>query len=165
MSEAPRIPDEQWEVHKDVIKSLYLEQNKTIKDIEKFMGENHQFYATEKQYIRKVTVNWKLRKNTTKEEWKQASALVLKRKAEGKPTQLTIHGKIISEKKRKKEIGRYAPNNLSGSPSFRLHETVSAQTPPTAKQNITHSTLPWFNLEDRLHSSGKPVYIYMMLCP
>lgn len=66
----------------------------------------------EKQYIRKVTVNWKLRKNIKKEEWEQASALSLKRKAEGKLTELTILGKIIPDKKRKKEIRRYAPNNL-----------------------------------------------------
>ncbi|KAF5236010.1 hypothetical protein FAUST_6803 [Fusarium austroamericanum] len=112
MSRAPRIPDDQWEAHKDIIKSLYLEQNKTIKEIERLMSENHQFHATEKQYIRKVTVNWKLRKNIKKEEWKQASALSLKRKAEGKLTELTILGKIIPDKKRKKDIRRYAPNNL-----------------------------------------------------
>jgi hypothetical protein len=64
-----------------------------------------------KQYIRKVTVNWGFRKNTKKEEWEQASALVLKRKAEGKLTQLTIHGKIISDKRSKREIRRYAPRD------------------------------------------------------
>ncbi|KAM0363559.1 hypothetical protein HYE67_007436 [Fusarium culmorum] len=115
MSKAPKIPHEQWEAYRDVIKTLYLEQNKTIKEIGKFMSENYQFYATEKQYIRKVTVNWKLRKNTKKEEWEQASALVLKRKVAGKPTELTIHGKIIPDKKRKKETRRYAPKNLEPS--------------------------------------------------
>ncbi|OBS18089.1 hypothetical protein FPOA_09817 [Fusarium poae] len=160
MSRAPRIPDDQWEVHKDMIKSLYLEQNKTIKEIETLMSENHQFYATEKQYSRKVTVNWQLRKNTKKEEWEQASALVLKRKAEGKPTELTIHGKIIPDKKRKKEIRRYAPKNPSGSPSSTLLETVSARTPPAANRNITYFTIPWFNLQDRISS---PDMVYSVL--
>ncbi|CAF3506971.1 unnamed protein product [Fusarium graminearum] len=152
MSRAPRIPDDQWEAHKDIIKSLYLEQNKTIKEIERLMSENHQFHATEKQYIRKVTVNWKLRKNIKKEEWEQASALSLKRKAEGKLTELTILGKIIPDKKRKKEIRRYAPNNLPGSRSSTLLETVSARTPPTANRNITYFTIPWLNLQARFTS-------------
>ncbi|KAJ4009056.1 hypothetical protein NW766_009239 [Fusarium irregulare] len=108
MSRAPRIPETQWEVHKETIKSLYLEQNKTIDETISFMAENHQFYASKKQYIRKITVNWKLRKNATKEEWEQASSLILKRKAEGKLTQLTIHGKIIPDKRSKREIRRYA---------------------------------------------------------
>ncbi|CZS72584.1 unnamed protein product [Fusarium graminearum] len=152
MSRAPRIPDDQWEAHKDIIKSLYLEQNKTIKEIERLISENHQFHATEKQYIRKVTVNWKLRKNIKKEEWEQASALSLKRKAEGKLTELTILGKIIPDKKRKKEIRRYAPNNLPGSRSSTLLETVSARTPPTANRNITYFAIPWLNLQARFTS-------------
>ncbi|EKJ68001.1 hypothetical protein FPSE_11812 [Fusarium pseudograminearum CS3096] len=107
----------------------------------------------EKQYIRKVTVNWKLRKNTKKEEWEQASALVLKRKAEGKPTELTIHGKIIPDKKRKKEIRRYAPKNLPGSPAFLPLETFSARTPPTANRNITYFITPWLNLQAQFTST------------
>ncbi|KAM0297386.1 hypothetical protein ACHAPM_009512 [Fusarium culmorum] len=159
MSKAPKIPHEQWEAYRDVIKTLYLEQNKTIKEIGKFMSENYQFYATEKQYIRKVTVNWKLRKNTKKEEWEQASALVLKRKVAGKPTELTIHGKIIPDKKRKKETRRYAPKNLVGSPTFTVLETVVARTPPTVNQNITYFTIPWFNLQARLTSPEPSLYI------
>ncbi|CEI38904.1 unnamed protein product [Fusarium venenatum] len=140
---APRIPNDQWESHKGIIKALYLDQNKTIKEIEKFMSDNCQFHATEKQYVRKVTVNWKLRKNATKEEWEQASALVLKRKAEGKATELTIHGKIIPDKKRKKETKRYAPKNL-----------FVARTPSAANRDITYFTVPWFNLQSQLTGLG-----------
>lgn len=59
------------------------------------------------QYIRKVNVNWKLQKNYTKEKWQHASALVEKRQAEGKLTKLSIDGKLISEKRLKKELRRY----------------------------------------------------------
>ncbi|RGP59080.1 hypothetical protein FSPOR_11579 [Fusarium sporotrichioides] len=154
MFRAPRIPDDQWEAHKDIIKSLYLDEKKpkTIKEIQKFMSETHQFHATEKQYIRKVTVNWKLRKNATKEEWEQASVLVLKRKAEGKLTELTIHGKIIPDKKRKKETRRYAPKSL-----------ISARTPPTANRNITHFTIPWLHLQARFISPALRDGAYSML--
>ncbi|CAG7555468.1 unnamed protein product [Fusarium equiseti] len=152
MSRAPRIPEAQWEVHKETIRSLYLEQNKTIDEIISFMAENYQFYASKKQYIRKVTVNWKLRKNTKKEEWEQASTLVLKRKAEGKLTQLTIHGKIIPDKRSKREIRRYAPRDTFGSPILPRIESVAVRTPPKLHRDITYFTLPWFNLQTRLSS-------------
>lgn len=54
-----------------------------------------------------MNVNWKLQKNYTKEKWQHASALVEKRQAEGKLTKLSIDGKVISEKRRKKELRRY----------------------------------------------------------
>ncbi|KAJ4140984.1 hypothetical protein NW768_000191 [Fusarium equiseti] len=152
MSRAPRIPDSQWEVHKETIQSLYLEQNKTIDEIIGFMAENHQFYASKKQYIRKVTVNWKFRKNTTKEEWEQASSLVLKRKAEGKLTQLTIRGKIVPDKRSKREIRRYAPRDTFGSPVLSRIESVAVRTPPRSHRDITYFTLPWFNLQAQLRT-------------
>ncbi|RFN45206.1 hypothetical protein FIE12Z_10557 [Fusarium flagelliforme] len=142
MSRAPRIPDPQWEVHKETIQSLY--QNMSIKQIMGFMAENYQFHATEKQYVRKVTVIWKLRKNTKKEEWEQASALVLKRKAEGKLTQLTIHGKIIPDKKTNTwEVGSHLLSRI---------ESVAVRTPPTLHRDITFFTLPWFDLQTQLRS-------------
>ncbi|RBR18364.1 uncharacterized protein FIESC28_06137 [Fusarium coffeatum] len=152
MSRALRIPDTRWEAHKETIQSLYLEQNKTVDEIISFMAENHQFYASKKQYIRKVTVNWKLRKNTKKEEWEQASALILKRKAEGKMTQLTIHGKIIPDKRSKRETRRYAPKDTLESPVLPHIESVAVQTPPTLHQDITYFNLPWFDLKTQLRS-------------
>ncbi|KAF4338353.1 ankyrin repeat [Fusarium beomiforme] len=45
-----------------------------------------------KSYIRKIIINWKFRKNSTKEEWELASSLITQRQAEGKSTELVIHG-------------------------------------------------------------------------
>ncbi|KAF5584962.1 ankyrin protein [Fusarium pseudocircinatum] len=106
MPQAPRIPPALWESQRPRITELYVNQDKTLDDVIQIMAESG-FRATKSQYIRKVNVNWKLQKNYTKEKWQHASALVTKREAEGKITQLSIDGKVISEKRRKKELRRY----------------------------------------------------------
>nr|RBQ93769.1 hypothetical protein FVER53263_04556 [Fusarium verticillioides] len=106
MPQAPRIPPALWEAERPRITELYVNQDKTLDDVIQIMTESG-FHATRAQYIRKVNVNWKLQKNYTKEKWQHASALVTKREAEGKTTQLSIDGKVIPEKRRKKELRRY----------------------------------------------------------
>ncbi|KAF5565098.1 ankyrin protein [Fusarium napiforme] len=106
MSQAPRIPPAVWEAQRPRITELYVNQDKTLDEVIKIMTESG-FHATKPQYIRKVNVNWKLQKNYTREKWQQASALVEKRQAEGKLKELRIDGKLISGKRRKKELRRY----------------------------------------------------------
>ncbi|KAF5683340.1 ankyrin protein [Fusarium denticulatum] len=106
MSQAPRIPPALWEAQRLRITELYVNQDKTLDEVIQIMAESG-FHATKPQYIRKVNVNWKLQKNYTKEKWQHASALVEKRQTEGKLTELRIDGKVISEKRRKKELKRY----------------------------------------------------------
>ncbi|KAF4441718.1 hypothetical protein FACUT_2456 [Fusarium acutatum] len=106
MSQAPRIPPALWEAQRLRITELYVNQDKTLDEVIQVMTESG-FHTTKPQYIRKINVNWKLQKNYTREKWQHASALVTKREAEGKITQLSIDGKVISEKRRKKELRRY----------------------------------------------------------
>ncbi|KAF5608355.1 ankyrin protein [Fusarium pseudoanthophilum] len=111
MPQAPRIPPTVWEAHRPRITELYVDQDKTLDEVIQIMAESG-FRATKPQYIRKVNVNWKLQKNYTKEKWQHAGALVEKRQAEGKLTELRIDGKVISEKRRKKELRRYHGSNV-----------------------------------------------------
>jgi hypothetical protein len=54
-----------------------------------------------------------MRKNHTKEEWGYVDSLVRKRKLEGKESEIIMDGKPISDKKLKKELGRYGqPRSL-----------------------------------------------------
>ncbi|KAF4967244.1 hypothetical protein FSARC_5156 [Fusarium sarcochroum] len=116
---ASRIPATEWEAHKALITRLYVSEDKTLDEVKQYMKEHCGFVASKAQYIRKVNVNWKLRKYSTKEEWEHASSLVSKRKAEGKATQLMMNGKTVSHKKRKKEMRRY--------PTSQIQQTVSGQ--------------------------------------
>lgn len=59
------------------------------------------------QYVRKLD-SWDFKKNSSKKEWGHAVAVVQKRKLEGKETELQMNGKVISTKKLRKELGRYA---------------------------------------------------------
>ncbi|RBA08833.1 hypothetical protein FPRO05_07113 [Fusarium proliferatum] len=106
MSQAARIPTALWEAQRARITKLYVDQDKTLDEVIQIMDDSG-FHATKSQYIRKVNVNWKLQKNYTKEKWQHASALVEKRQAEGKLTKLSIDGKVISEKRQRKELRRY----------------------------------------------------------
>ncbi|RKL41852.1 hypothetical protein BFJ72_g5190 [Fusarium proliferatum] len=106
MPQTARIPPVVWEAQRPRITELYVSQDKTLDEVIQIMAESG-FHATKPQYIRKINANWKLQKNYTKEKWQHASALVEKRQAEGKLTKLSIDGKVISEKRRKKELRRY----------------------------------------------------------
>ncbi|KAJ4256704.1 hypothetical protein NW762_008800 [Fusarium torreyae] len=129
MPQSARIPPAVWEAQKDRIASLYVDQDKTLDEVIKYMAEQHDFHASKPQYIRKVTVNWKLRKNSKKEEWEHASALVSKRKAEGKVTRLMMNGKIISNKKRKKEMTRYQISQDQQIPTVPVYGSHSGSGP------------------------------------
>ncbi|KAF4950031.1 hypothetical protein FGADI_8477 [Fusarium gaditjirri] len=113
MPEPDKIPPWKWEENRDYIRALYLDGNKNLNELIRLMEENHGFVATKAQYIRKLG-NWKMKKNTTKDVWKHAEKLIDKRKIDGKDTEIVINGKIISEKRLKKERGRYGYIQMYG---------------------------------------------------
>jgi len=45
MSPARKIPDAEWELHKDEIKTKYLSPGITLDKVTKWMEERHGFYA------------------------------------------------------------------------------------------------------------------------
>ena len=60
------------------------------------------------QYIGKFK-QWHIKKNLTNEEWKFIDRKLRKRKQEGKESDIYFHGKLIPDKKVKKETSRHAP--------------------------------------------------------
>ncbi|RBR23071.1 uncharacterized protein FIESC28_04066 [Fusarium coffeatum] len=107
MPQAPRVSKAEWEAHRALITDLYINQNRTLDEVIEYMAALG-FCPSRPQWIRKINVNWKLRKNSTKEEWQHASSLLSKRKENGKDTDLIMNGKIVSSKKRMKELKRYS---------------------------------------------------------
>jgi hypothetical protein len=118
-----------------------------------------------------VNVNWKLQKNYTKEKWRHAGVLVEKRQAEGKLTELSIDGKVISEKRRKKELRRYhalqvGENCMCHVLGFRhllircVYQVAStntcgvvASTPPSSNSKVVLiSHLPWLNFRESFNN-------------
>ncbi|KAI1067289.1 hypothetical protein LB506_004053 [Fusarium annulatum] len=149
MSQAARIPTALWEAQRARITKLYVEQDKTLDEVIQIMDDSG-FHATKSQYIRKVNVNWKLQKNYTKEKWQHASALVEKRQAEGKLTKLSIDGKVISEKRQRKELRRY---------HVTLVEEEFESQPPLFGPNKQNASLGFWGMPDKLlsgvHTTGE----------
>ncbi|KAI8650323.1 Clr5 domain-containing protein [Fusarium keratoplasticum] len=140
MSRADKIPRSEWESNKEHIRALYLDQDKSLDDLVTSMSEEHDFHATlvRAQYIRKLG-NWNMKKYSSKEDWKHADTLIRKRKVEGKDTEIFMNGKLVSAKKLKKELGRYAWQQTCGQqPSVKnsLAEVI-ARTPPASTMEIT----------------------------
>ncbi|KAF4453058.1 hypothetical protein F53441_4289 [Fusarium austroafricanum] len=152
MSPASRIPKAEWEAQRARITELYINQDKTLDEVIQSMADSG-FHATKPQFIRKVNVNWKLQKNYTKEKWEQASALVSKREAEGKSTELRIDGQVIPEKKRRKELRRYhVSQNEQALTHCNASTSVVAYTPPPSESRIIICTsLPWFNFRSSIN--------------
>ncbi|KAF5971055.1 ankyrin protein [Fusarium bulbicola] len=134
------------------IAELYVNQDKTLDEVIQIMAESG-FHATNPQYIRKVNVNWKLQKNYTKEQWQFASALVEKRQADGKLTQLSIDGKVISEKRRKKELKRYHVSQIEEEFTATNASGVLAHTPPPSNSRVVLiNGLPWLKFRESFSS-------------
>ncbi|KPM42235.1 hypothetical protein AK830_g4336 [Neonectria ditissima] len=97
-----------------------------------------------------------MRKNLTKDEWKNATSLVRKRKsATSKETEFVIGGRIIGGKKLKKELGRYAYTQTFFRASSAELETglegIVARTPPSILcPLVLRNNLPWFLFQDHL---------------
>ncbi|KAF5253382.1 hypothetical protein FANTH_1699 [Fusarium anthophilum] len=152
MSQASRIPPAIWEAQRPRITELYVNQDKTLDEVIQIMAESG-FHATKPQYIRKVNVNWKLQKNYTKEKWQLASALVTKRQADGKITQLSIDGKVISEKRRKKELSRYHVSQVEEEFDTTNTSGVVACTPPSSNSRIVLTNgLPWLKFRESFNN-------------
>ncbi|WAO96178.1 Clr5 domain-containing protein [Fusarium falciforme] len=150
MSRADRIPRSEWDSNKEHIRALYLDQDKSLDDLVTSMSEEHDFHAT-------ISENWApgMKKYSSKEDWKHADTLIRKRKVEGKDTEIFINGKLVSAKKLKKELGRYAWQQPHGQQSLAKDapEGVIARTPPSSTMAfIVGRSIPWFRFQDHLHS-------------
>ncbi|KAF5625834.1 ankyrin protein [Fusarium tjaetaba] len=152
MPQAPRISPTVWEAHRPRITELYVNQDKTLDEVIQIMAESG-FHAT--QVHNAMNVNWKLQKNYTKEQWQYARLLVEKRQAEGKLTKLSIDGKVISEKRQKKEARRYHVSPAEEELAATITSGVVACTPPSLNSRVVLlDGLPWLKFRE---SFNKPI--------
>lgn len=91
------------------------------------------------QQYRRMLRKWGFEKNVGQQEWDQALAIVRKRKAEGKDTQLTIDGKVISAKRLDKRSRR--PDVRNSVQAF----SAASDLPSEANAIIVASTPPSIN--------------------
>ena len=59
--------EDEWDAQKENFETLYITENRTLKDATQRMIDRHDFYATPRQWERRITV-WGLNKYTTRRE-------------------------------------------------------------------------------------------------
>ncbi|KAH7136285.1 ankyrin repeat-containing domain protein [Dactylonectria macrodidyma] len=164
MSRASKIPTIEWERHKEEISRCY--QDMKLSDLAKHMAESHKFFATEKQYVRKLG-DWKVKKYSNKQAWEQAYLQVHKRKREDKTSEIVMNGKVIKSKRMKRELTRYSlpwskHGSLLNDPSQEQPNAIPGdlvvRTPPSNQSpSITFNSLPWFLFQDSLQDTFFPI--------
>ncbi|KAK4443789.1 Clr5 domain-containing protein [Podospora aff. communis PSN243] len=75
---------EDWDNHRDTIESLYLHQDKTLKDVSRIMRQTYGFTATPRQYIHRFT-KWGLRKYIPNHAMRAMVAVRNERRRQGQP--------------------------------------------------------------------------------
>ncbi|KAF5021514.1 hypothetical protein F66182_6457 [Fusarium sp. NRRL 66182] len=154
---ATKIPDAHWENHKEQIRVLYLDQDKSPDQLVLMLLSSQADMASllrRAQYIGRLR-KWNFKKYSNKAGWEYAEAQVRKRKTElGKETELVMNGKPISDKKRKKEFGRYAapwayglnPQIFTSGASARATGPQAQESPPTLLTALSSDERPLNNL-------------------
>lgn len=148
-----------WEDYHDIIQRLYVTEDRSLQDVVDEMRRKYQFYATERQYKRRIT-EWQLDKNVKDEEMRAIIAAEAMRVRQGKKSTFQVRGRIVSRKEidrfiQRKRIDRNALDSLPGMQQFAdsshhaaseyapiLPESVRCSTPPddrTALLDISKS--------------------------
>ncbi|KAL9035968.1 MAG: hypothetical protein Q9180_004570 [Flavoplaca navasiana] len=107
-----------WEEYRDIVQHLYVTEDKSLPDVVDEMKRKHQFYATERQYKRRIT-EWQLDKNVKDEEMRAIIAVEAMRLRQGKKSTFHVRGRRVDRKKidrfvQRKRIDRNALDSLPG---------------------------------------------------
>ncbi|KAE8453234.1 hypothetical protein EG329_011301 [Mollisiaceae sp. DMI_Dod_QoI] len=95
-----KIPDQEWEKHHEVLKSLY--GSSKLERIMEIMKNEHGFNASARQYKQKFS-NWRFAKNISKRDMKVIARKEGGRRARGKfESKIMCRGQEVSQKKLKR---------------------------------------------------------------
>ncbi|KAI2619429.1 Clr5 domain-containing protein [Hypomontagnella submonticulosa] len=100
--------DGDWNNYRDTITSLYLDQNKSLKEVMRIMREEYYFYATEKMY--KIRFNkWGLHKKLRAHQVAELLVQRGRRAAVGKTSVSFVHGRKIDSDRLNTYLRRVSP--------------------------------------------------------
>ncbi|KAI1374111.1 hypothetical protein F4677DRAFT_179924 [Hypoxylon crocopeplum] len=100
--------DGDWTNYRDTITSLYLDQNKSLKEVMRIMREEYYFFATEKMY--KIRFNkWGLHKKLRAHQVAELLVQCGKRAAVGKTSVSFVHGRKIDADRLNTYLRRVSP--------------------------------------------------------
>ncbi|KAI0131880.1 Clr5 domain-containing protein [Xylariales sp. AK1849] len=97
-----------WEPHREIISSLYWDQDRPLKEVAEIMRRKHSFIATERMYKSRLK-NWGLTKYLKAKEVEEVRREV----ANGKIGLPLIRGRIAGPKRLKQQVNRILPRELA----------------------------------------------------
>ncbi|KAN0098195.1 Ankyrin repeat-containing domain protein [Hyaloscypha variabilis] len=124
-----------WGFFESTLRTLYLEQDLSLKEVMHEMAAKYQFNATKSQYELQFK-KWQFRKNRTADEWKIVARKLAERKNEHKESEVVLNGNLINPKKLRKETLRYG----SMSKAIQIHPL--GPSPPTPEGFIIRTPSP-----------------------
>ncbi|KAH7112532.1 ankyrin repeat-containing domain protein [Dendryphion nanum] len=156
-----RTRNDEWELHKDEIYTLFITKDHKISEVAELMTQRHGFTRTyvdephppEKAQYQTTLKKWCFNKNIGKEDWLVVSEHVKKRKAKGRESWVNIRGTTIPVKRLKKEMSRYeymfTPFRRPISDRNSLHPYIHIYTPPRSPEMTPalSPSLPYLELD------------------
>ncbi|KAL2756947.1 hypothetical protein ACRALDRAFT_1080999 [Sodiomyces alcalophilus JCM 7366] len=146
-SRQPRkyLPPDKWETYKYVIRQLYLDEGKPLKEVMQIMKECHGFEASAKMYKTRFS-QWGFAKNNTVDEIKKLLAMKFERDAKGKVTEFIRNGRPVNLRTylKRKGVTEYDLLDLASPAELPPHVRCRTPTPPPG--------LTYLRPPDQLHA-------------
>ncbi|KAI0013340.1 Clr5 domain-containing protein [Xylariaceae sp. FL0662B] len=97
-----------WANYRDTITRMYIDQNKSLKEVMRVMKEQYYFFATEKMYKIRFK-KWGVHKNLRPEQVGKLLIQQDRRAAAGKPSVAFVHGRKIDRDRLHAYLQRVSP--------------------------------------------------------
>ena len=92
------IPSQEWNKYRTDIERLYVTEDKSLHKVVEEMQRLHGFFATERQYKRKIN-KWRLDKYVKDEEMRAIVTRKTERQQQGKESAFFVRGRLVEPRK------------------------------------------------------------------
>ncbi|KAM0800254.1 ankyrin repeat-containing domain protein [Usnea florida] len=159
-----KIPQAEWDKHKDRLYALYITDDRQLEEVVERAKLELGFFASKAQYIRQFGKGkWDFKKNFRKGEWKAVSQEVSKRKFRDKDSEVWLNNSRVPSKRLRKEISRYGLHTRGqheNEISLDADSGIVVRTPQAeARPFINYMDIPWIHflnsIEPYIQSMGK----------
>ncbi|KAI1818536.1 hypothetical protein GGS20DRAFT_527474 [Poronia punctata] len=124
----------EWAAHKELIKTLYLDENKTLDEVRRIMADKHQFRATPSMFKKRIR-SWHFLKKLEEDDVLKLFQQKLEREAAGEHAPPpVIRGRVVRNQRLKRFLER-RPETLA-----RLQSGASPGTPTTYRWSSPESS-------------------------
>ncbi|TVY40593.1 Ankyrin [Lachnellula subtilissima] len=133
-----------WEPYQDILKALWISQNKTYEEVQAEMKSLHNFNASKNQYVAQFK-NWGWRKNIAAAEWRSVNKTIVRRHDQGRKSEVYLNNVLVPDAKVRKEISR---NVLLSSQLAQVPNTpppipdIQIRTPPSTPSANFKTNMP-----------------------